>query len=495
MNETALTSIKWISILPEGYMLVSLLVMLLYGVFHKTKSDINSQIKFLDKYFFIGVMLVVLGLVLVCSISYISIIGFNSLIAIDSFSSTFKIILFISVILILLGSKEYLFNNIIFNYEYIVVLLFSFLGLSLLISANDFLMVFVAMEFASLPFYLLAINGRYSVTNNQAILKYFILSLVATGMFLYGVSFVYGYTGSTSFSDIKTFLFNNSENNLLLDFAMLMIIISLAFKLSLAPFHMWVIDVYSGLNYTLTLILNTVFKLAFAFVLVKILWLPFYAMLNNWWYIIYALSIASIIIGYIGAIFQRNIIKIIAYSGVVQMGFLAINILVKNNLSVVSLSLFILIYIIANIGIFTILMQLYNNGKKVNTIDDLVGIYKQHPYYSFMLSMFFMSLAGIPPLAGFIGKLFVIYLAIVNKYYVLAIIAVIASLIGMFYYIRIVKYIYSASNVDDNSKQLEKRAEIFSFAHVVLLICIVFTTGLILLLKPITALISQVNLF
>lgn len=468
--------------LPEIYLAITLIIILFYGVFQKAEEKEDGLVKFLNKFFYIGIALIIFNIFLVFALSSFSLESSDGLFNINSLIFVIKTFILICTILFILVSKDYLLSEFVFGTEYIVILLFSILGLSLLVSSNDFISMFLSLEFSSLPFYLLAVNKKYSFKSNNAILKYFILSLVSSAIMLYGISFVYGFTGSTNFSEVSRFIVVHYENNFILMLSILLIIIGLAFKISLAPFHMWIIDVYEGLNYALVLLLNTIFKLAFFFILLKILWTTFESINVSWAPIVYILSGLSMLIGYIGAIYQRNIVRVIAYSSVSQMGFVSILLLSKNNATIGYFLLFFLVYIISNIGIFGILMWSKINYKLLVTLDDLKGFASKSPFYGFMLAIFFLSLAGLPPLGGFFTKIFIVYGAMINKYYGLGVFAVLISIFGMFFYVRIVRYIYIQE--EDIAKKVIKKTRFMSVSNIVIVFCFLVILLFSLILIP-----------
>lgn len=492
MSALHLIPLRGFVFLPEIYLAITLIIILFYGIFQKSDEKEDGLIKFLNKFFYIGISLIIFNIFLVFALSSFSLESADGLFNINSLIFTIKTCILGFTILFILVSKDYLLSDFVFGSKYIVIMLFSVLGLSLLVSSNDFISMFLSVEFSSLPFYLLAINKKYSFKHNNAILKYFILSLVSSAIMLYGISFIYGFAGSTNFSEVARFIVANYGSNLILMLSVLLIIIGLSFKISLAPFHMWIIDVYEGLNYALVLLLNTIFKLAFFFILLKILWITFESVNVSWAPIIYILSVCSMIIGYVGAVYQSNIVRIIAYSSVSQMGFVAILLLSKNNSTIGYFLLFFLVYIISNIGIFGILMWSKINYKLLVTLNDLKGFSSKNPFYAFMLSIFFLSLAGLPPLGGFFTKIFIVYGAMINNYYVISVFAVLITIFGMFFYVRIVRYIYIKN--ENAIEEKIKKTRFMSSSNIVIVVCFLIILLFSVILIPLNSILGNILL-
>ena len=425
-------------VLPEIFLSLSIMFLLILGVFKK-----NSF------YLIHNISLIVLLITAVITFNETTSINkellFNQSVIIDPLSSLMKIVTLLAAFTVLTVSTNYLKIFNIFKIEYSILILSSVLGMMIMISANDLIVFYMGLELQSLSLYVLATFNRENLKSSEAGLKYFVLSALSSGLLLYGCSLIYGFSGSTNFEVISTQL-NSNENAL--TFGIVFILVGLAFKISAVPFHMWAPDVYEGSPTTVTLFFTMVPKIAALTVFIRFLYVPFLNLVDQWQMIIIFLSIASMLLGAIAAIGQTNIKRIIAYSSIGHIGYALAGLSTGSNDGIQSSIVYIIIYIIMNLGFFSCLLMLKRNNEYYESLDDLSGLSKNHPLLSLSLLIILFSLAGIPPLAGFFAKFYIFKSVIEQSMYFLAIIGLLSTVVAAFYYLRIIKIIYF-----DNEKE------------------------------------------
>ncbi len=366
----------------------------------------------------------------------------------DLLSGTLKLMLYVTVAAVLVYSRQYLHKRGMFRGEFFALLLFATLGMMVMISASSFLTLYMGLELLSLSLYALVAMQRDSALAAEASMKYFILGALASGMLLYGMSMIYGATGTLDITQIGLLLQAGVGNSTVLAFGLVFIVAGIAFKLGVAPFHMWVPDVYQGAPTAVTLFIGTATKLAaFAFV-IRLLAQGLVALAGDWQQMLVILSVLSMAIGNITAIAQTNLKRMLAYSTIAHMGFLLLGILAASIDGYSSAMFYVVAYVITGLGSFGMIMLLSRRGFEADKLEDLKGLNQRNPWYAFLMLLLMFSLAGIPPTIGFYAKLAVLQ-AVVNAGYTwLAVVAVMFSLIGAFYYLRIVKLMYFEAPVD-----------------------------------------------
>ncbi len=366
---------------------------------------------------------------------------FNNSFVNNSFTKFMKIFIVVLAIIILYVSNKFLINNHLNFFEYPILLTLSLIGMLAMVSANDLIVMYIAIELQSLSLYVLVALKRDSTKSSEAALKYFILGSIASAIILYGSSMVYSVTGVTNYGLIKAF--NLSDTTLtVFSFGLVLILSGIAFKLSAAPFHMWTPDVYEGSPTSVTTILITLPKLAAIAVLIKLLYEPFQAQIVIWQQILSIIAITSMIIGSISALKQENFKRLLAFSTISNMGFIILGILTGTNSGLASAILYMLLYTVGSLGIFTFLMMLRREEKQLVNISSVAGLSKSQPSISLCLAILLLSLAGIPPFAGFFAKLYIFIAAVENGFLFLAIFAVIFSVVSAYYYLKIIKVMY-----------------------------------------------------
>ena len=419
-------------VLPEIFISLSIMFLLVLGVFKKNSSKIIFNISLLA--------LLITAIITFNEISNIDRVTlFNNSVVIDYMSSLMKIITLLGAFLVLVISPTYLKTFMIYKIEYPVLILSSVLGMMVMISSNDLIVFYMGLELQSLALYVLATFNRDQIKSSEAGLKYFVLSALSSGLLLYGCSLIYGFSGSTNFNVISNQL---NTNEYVLTFGIVFILVGLAFKISAVPFHMWAPDVYEGSPTSVTLFFTMVPKIAALTVFVRFLYVPFLNLIDQWQMIIVFLSIASMLFGAIAAIGQTNIKRLIAYSSIGHIGYTLAGLATGSNEGIQSSIIYISIYVIMNLALFSCLLMLKRNNQYYEEIDDLSGLSKNHPLLSFSFLIILFSLAGIPPLAGFFAKFYVFKAVIEQSMYFLAIVGLLSTVVAAFYYLRIIKIIY-----------------------------------------------------
>jgi NADH-quinone oxidoreductase subunit N len=431
-------------LLPEIFLAISILATLMIGVFFKDSYTLVTNIIY-------GIIITLILIILNTFSDSFKL--FSDSFVSNSFTNFFKILILIGTFFILIITQNFIKETKINYFEYSLVLLLSVLGMFIMISANDLILFYLGLELQSLSLYILASLNRDNLKSNEAGLKYFILSSLASGLLLYGCSLLYGFSGSTNFEVISA---SASKENVGTVFAMVFILVGLAFKVSAVPFHMWTPDVYEGSPTSVTSFFAVVPKIAGIAVIIRFMQIPFSQLVEQWQPILIFISLASMILGAIAAIGQTNIKRLIAYSSIGHIGFALAGISTSTVTGYSSSITYISIYVVMNLGIFACIFSMKRDGKYCESLNDLSGISKQNPILSISLLIILFSLAGIPPLAGFFAKFYVFMSVIESKMYTLAIIGLLSTVVSAFYYLRIIKIIYfdDDNNFFDQTKNL-----------------------------------------
>ena len=419
-------------VLPEIFISLSIMFLLMLGVFKKDSSKIIFNLSL-----FTILITTIITINETFSVSRETL--FNDSVVIDSMSSLMKIITLIGGFLVLVISSSYLKIFKIYNIEYPILILSSILGMMVMISSNDLIVFYMGLELQSLALYVLATYNRDQLKSSEAGLKYFVLSALSSGLLLYGCSLVYGFSGSTNFDIISNQL---NSNEYVLTFGIVFILVGLAFKISAVPFHMWAPDVYEGSPTTVTLFFTIVPKVAALTVFIRFLYVPFLNLIDQWQMIIVFLSIASMVFGAVAAIGQTNIKRLVAYSSIGHIGYTLAGLATTSNEGIQSSIIYISIYVVMNLALFSCLLMLRRKDQYYEEIDDLSGLSKNHPLLSLCLLLILFSLAGIPPLAGFFAKFYVFKAVLEQSMYFLAIVGLLSTVVAAFYYLRIIKIMY-----------------------------------------------------
>jgi NADH-quinone oxidoreductase subunit N len=366
---------------------------------------------------------------------------FHDSFVVDPFARALKLLTLTGAAVALLMSIDYWRGAGGVKFEFPVLVLLATTGMLMMISANDLIALYVGLELQSLALYVLAAFQRNSARSSEAGLKYFVLGALSSGMLLYGASLVYGFTGSTDFADIAAAV-QPSGANIGLIFGLVFLMAGFAFKISAVPFHMWTPDVYEGAPTPVTAFFAAAPKLAAMALTVRVLITAFPAVTTQWQQIITFLAIASMALGSFAAIGQTNIKRLMAYSSIGHMGYALVGLAAGTAEGVQGVIIYLAIYLAMTLGTFACILAMRRHGRMVEDIDQLSGLSSTSPLMAFLLAMLLFSLAGIPPLAGFFAKFYVFLAAIHAGLYALAVIGVLLSVVGAYYYLRIVKIMY-----------------------------------------------------
>tara|TARA_B100000941_G_scaffold220445_1_gene162950 strand:+ start:255 stop:1418 length:1164 start_codon:yes stop_codon:yes gene_type:complete len=361
---------------------------------------------------------------------------------------------------VLNSSKNFILENKLDKFEYPIIILLSILGMFFMVSANDLILFYLGLELQSLSLYILASIDRDNLRSTESGIKYFVLSALSSGLLLYGCSLLYGFTGSTNFDLIANQI--NKENSGAV-FAMVFILVGLAFKISAVPFHMWTPDVYEGAPTSITSYFAVVPKVAGLALLIKFMFIPFSNILLEWQTIIIFISIASMILGAVAAMVQKNFKRLLAYSSIGHIGYALAGVATGAISGYESAIVYITIYVIMNIGAFSCLYLLKKDGKYKENISDLSGISKKHPLLALSLLIILFSLAGVPPLGGFFAKFYVFVAVIEKEMYALAIIGLLTTVMSAFYYLKIIKTIYFDDSIISFEETKNRTAQLSIF--------------------------------
>jgi len=423
----------------ELWLAVGAMALLMYGVFAGERS--SSQVTGLT----IALM--------VAAFVWLYVTGergeaMNGAFVLDDFAWFMKLLTLVGAGLAVIMSVNYMRHEQITQFEYPVLMLTATLGMMIMISANDLIALYLGLELQSLSLYVLAAINRDSVRSTEAGLKYFVLGALSSGMLLYGASLIYGFTGNTGFEEIAESMAGTGRS-LGLIFGLVFVMAGIAFKISAVPFHMWTPDVYEGSPAPITAFFAAAPKIAAMAMLIRVVIGAFEPVTPDWQQIVAFISIASMALGAFAAIGQTNIKRLMAYSSIGHMGFALVGLAAGTQQGVSGVILYLVIYMVMTIGTFACILSMRRKDGMVEEIADLAGLANRNPVMALVLTALMFSLAGIPPLAGFFAKYFVFVAAIQSGLYALAVIGVLASVIGAFYYLRIIKIMWFDEPADN----------------------------------------------
>jgi len=420
-------------ILPELILAVSAMALLMLG----TYGGGDRQAVLIN--WLVAGLLFVLGLWILLDPSEGE--AFNGAFIADGFAQFSKVLMLWSAAVILVLARDYLQKRELLKFEFPVLVALAVVGMMIMVSAGDLMSLYMGLELQSLSLYVVAAFRRDSLKSTEAGLKYFVLGALSSGLLLYGASLVYGYTGTTNFSRVAEVVAAEGVG-LGLTFGIVFLCAGLAFKISAAPFHMWTPDVYEGSPTPVTAFFASAPKVAAAAMFARVMYDGFGDAPEAWRQIIVFISIASMFWGSVAAIGQTDIKRLMAYSSIGHMGFALVGLAAGTEQGAQALLVYLAIYVVMNIGMFAYILCMERGGRPVTQISDLAGLSKASPGHALALTALLFSLAGVPPLAGFFGKYFVFLAAVEAGLAPLAIAGAIASVIGAFYYLRIVKMMY-----------------------------------------------------
>ena len=424
-------------VFPEIFLSLWLLIFIPLGVYSGGDKE-NRQ-----SYFTIFSIIGLLGTLLIVLMGeYKAARGFNDLIVNDRLVVFLKSLVLLSGIVVLIISEKYRTLKKLYLFEYPVLILFSILGMLVMLSSNDFITLYLGLELQSLSLYVLAAIKKDSLKSSEAGLKYFILGALASGFFLFGVSLLFGITGTTTYTVLSNNILSVENNSLLLIFSIILILSSIAFKLSIAPFHMWTPDVYEGAPTSVTAFFAVVPKIAAIGVLMRILYIALIDIHLIWNQLILILGMLSIFVGAFGALLQINIKRLMAYSAISNIGYIFLALSLGSQIGLEASLIYITVYTVSALGSFAFILSMEKDNIMLNNISSFAGLSKSNPFYAICFSIILLSLAGLPPLAGFIAKFYIFKAIIIADYLWIAVVGIMGSVISAYYYLNIVKVMY-----------------------------------------------------
>ena len=456
--------------LPELFLAGVIMLLLMFGVFQKggLKDNDVDAFKIVSM---LSMVSLILAVFLLIPITGPRITTFADMFIIDMFAVFCKGLVLVAAAFGILMSRDFMERHHIARFEFPILILFAALGMMLMISANDLISLYVGLEMQSLSLYVMAAIQRDDERATEAGLKYFVLGAVASGLLLYGASLVYGFAGTTNFDALAALFKDGGETSTGVVIGIVFILAGLSFKVSAVPFHMWTPDVYEGAPTPVTAFFAVAPKIAALALFLRVMIGPFGGLIEHWQQIIVLVSILSMALGAFAAINQRNIKRLMAYSSIGHVGYALVGLAAGTEIGVRGVLVYLTIYLVMNIGTFACILCMRRGGRMVEEIDDLAGLGKTHPLLAATMVIFMFSLAGIPPLAGFFGKLYVFLAAIESGLYLLAILGVIASVVGAFYYLRIIKIMYFDDALDTLDKPIGRDLSlVIGFSAVVIIL-------------------------
>ncbi len=429
---------NWAIALPEIVLSVVAMAILIFGVLRRGET------------FFISSMLALGGFLLAALLVVTAArgIGYHGQFVSDAFSGFVKILILAGAALALILSLDYNRQHRIARFEYPVLMVLSVVGMMVMVSAANLMTLYLGLELQSLALYVLAAFARDELRSSEAGLKYFVLGALASGLLLYGISLVYGFSGTMDFTALAKTLSQPATASPGLIVGIVFVLIGLAFKVAAVPFHMWTPNVYEGSPTSVTVFFSTAPKVAAMALLLRTMITPFGHQLIAWQQLIVVVSIASMILGALAAIGQHNVKRLMAYSSIGHMGYALIGLAVGTPEGIRGVLVYLIVYVFMSAGTFACIIAMRRRGRALEEITDLSGLARTDPGLALALAVFMFSMAGIPPLSGFFGKLYVFLAAVQGGMWTLAVIGVLTSVIGAYYYIRIVKVMYFDAPVE-----------------------------------------------
>ena len=423
---------NWTLAEPEIVLACIGMAILVFGVLRKQDStQICSMLT-------LGGFLIAAGLVVTRAAG----IGYDGLFVVDAFSTFNKVLILSGAALSLILSLDWNQKQGIARFEFPVLMLFSVVGMLIMTSASNLMTLYLGLELQSLALYVLAAFARDDLRSSEAGLKYFVLSGLASGLLLYGISLVYGFSGTMDFAHLRTLLVDPAHASAGLVVGIVFVLVGLAFKISAVPFHMWTPDVYEGAPTPVTVFFATAPKVAAMSLLLRVMVMSFGHLLGAWQLLIVIVSAASMLLGALAAIGQTNIKRLMAYSSIGHMGFALIGLAAGTAEGIRGVLIYMVIYVFMTAGTFACIIAMRRRGRAVEQINDLAGLANTDPALAMAFAVFMFSLAGIPVLAGFFAKLYIFLAAVQAGLWGLAVFGVLTSVVGAFYYIRIIKVMY-----------------------------------------------------
>ncbi len=458
-----MTAQDLISFLPELMLFIGAMGLLMFGVY--ANGDTSRMVNWG------AIAILVISALIVLLSAGRQMTLFNGALEIDGFTNLMKILTFLSVATTLFMAQGFMEKEKIARFEFPVLVILATCGMSIMISANDMIALYMGLELQALALYVVAAINRESGRSTEAGLKYFVLGALSSGMLLYGISLIYGFTGTISFDALAVIIPEQSmATQMGLVFGLVFLLAGLAFKISAVPFHMWTPDVYEGAPTPVTAFFAAAPKLAAMALMMRAVMITFPQSADIWLQIIIFMSIASMGLGAFAAIGQNNIKRLMAYSSIGHIGFALIGFAAIGEEGVIGVIIYMILYVIMSLGTFACILSMRNSQGVIEQISGLAGLSRAQPLMAFCMAAFMFSLAGIPPLAGFFGKFYVFRAAINAQLYFLAIFGVLASVIGAYYYLRVIKIMYLDESHDDAIVDMPTNLRIVSILSAAILI-------------------------
>jgi NADH-quinone oxidoreductase subunit N len=420
--------------LPEIFLICAAMALLLVGVFRGEGSARLVS--------WLAVVVLLVTLVLCGVFGWERRLGFYGMFVTEAFAVFAKALVLLGAAVSIILALRFNEEHRIARFEFPVLVLLASTGMMLMVSANDLIALYLGLELQSLSLYVVASFNRDSVRSTEAGLKYFVLGALASGMLLYGASLIYGFAGTTEFIGLARLFGGGTAPSAGLIIGVVFVTVGLAFKISAVPFHMWTPDVYEGAPTPVTAFFSVAAKIAALALFVRFMIEPFGGLLVEWRQVIVFLSVASMVLGAVAAIAQENIKRLMAYSSIGHVGYALIGLAAATPSGIRGVLVYMAIYLFMNLGTWAVILCMRQKGQMLENISDLSGLGRTQPGLALALGIFMFALAGIPPTAGFFAKLYIFLAAIDANLVGLAIIGVVASVVGAFYYLRIVKIMY-----------------------------------------------------
>jgi NADH-quinone oxidoreductase subunit N len=443
---TNITALDLTSILPELFLAAIAMAFLIIGVIRGNDSTIALCWATMVTFGATGGLL--LGL------DWERHEALNGLIVMDRFAGFLKLIILVGGVAVIALTTRYLQQEQLDRFEYPILVIFAVIGMMIMVSSNSFLSMYVGLELQSLCLYVLATFNRDHVKSAEAGLKYFILGALASGMLLFGISLIYGFTGSVNFHDIELTLTDLGAPVYGVTIGLVFILVGLAFKISAVPFHMWTPDVYQGAPTCVTALFAIIPKIAAIGLLIRIVFEPFGSVIWQWQQILWFLAFASMCWGSFAALVQNDIKRLMAYSTIGNVGYALVGVTAGSQAGASAAIIYMLIYMVMSAGAFGIILMMRRDNTAAVKISDLSGLSQNSPILAYAFAVILFSMAGIPPLAGFFGKFLIFEAAIAEGIYYLAIIGVLTSVVSAYYYLRIIKVMFFDEAADPFDKQM-----------------------------------------
>jgi NADH-quinone oxidoreductase subunit N len=460
-----MTAMNWTLAMPEIVLALVAMAILVFGVLWKSPL-VSSACSMLS----LGALVLTGVLVASAPIG----VGFRGLFSVDHFAIYMKLLIISGAALSLILAMSYNVRQGLDRFEFPILILLCTVGMMIMASATNMMSLYVGLELQSLAIYVMAAFARDELRSSEAGLKYFVLGSLASGLLLYGISLAYGFSGSMDFHNLAVAFAVPGAVSIGLVTGVVFIVAGLAFKISAVPFHMWTPDVYEGAPTPVTAFMSTAPKVAAIALLLRALEVPFGHLGAQWQQLIVLVSIASMLLGSLAAIGQTNVKRLMAYSSIGHMGYALVGLAVNTQAGVQGVLIYMVTYIFMSAGVFACIIAMTRKGLALEKISDLSGLARTDPMLAGAFAIFMFSMAGVPPFSGFFGKLYVFYAAVQAGYWTLAVIGVLTSVIGAYYYLRIVKVMY----FDDAQPAFDVRPPSLSLvAGIGALVTVLFAVG------------------